>query len=457
MKFMRQYLLSLLLTFAMVTGSYAAADLGNTSVISPTDASNGSGTCPSWLGSAAPSTLDDSGRCLQGAIAREWQNRSFAVTSTGSANAYVVAYTVAPAALRTGQVYSFITNFANTGTATVNINTLGAKTIKKDVAGTLTALSSGDMGSGQYVMLAYNGTDMIWVNWQGAAASAASTSASGISELLTTTEVLTGTDTTRTATADSIAALWEAGSDVSDGAAITIGEGGYFNLITSTTAITSFSITTDKAGRTFRVRFDTARTLTHNATSLIIPGGANITTAQGDIAQIRSLGSGNVVVDWYTKASGLPVVETNTGMTLLSTLTTTSGTTQSATGLAASTYKKYYIEVDGVSFSSSVALTVAISGDNGSNYGTAVTISPALGAGSQTLNGSFEIGGINIPNRYGATLISGSIQNNNGASGLALATLLLGKNATGATGAVDAIQFAGGTFDAGEIRIYGVK
>ena len=30
MKFMRQYLLSLLLTFAMVTGSYAAADLGNT-------------------------------------------------------------------------------------------------------------------------------------------------------------------------------------------------------------------------------------------------------------------------------------------------------------------------------------------------------------------------------------------------------------------------------------------
>lgn len=155
---------------------------------------------PSWLGSAAPSTLDDAGRALQGAVAREWENRSFTITSSGSANAYVVAYTVAPAAYRTGQVYSFITNFGNTGSATVNINTLGAKTIKKDVAGTLTALSSGDMGSGQFVMLAYNGTDMIWVNWQGSAASAASESAAGVVELATDAETQTGTDTARAIT-----------------------------------------------------------------------------------------------------------------------------------------------------------------------------------------------------------------------------------------------------------------
>ena len=170
---MRKYLASLLLICMFTTGAYAAADFGNAAIISPVDASNASGTCPSWSGSAAPSSIDDSGRCFQGAAAREWQNRSFSVTSSGSSNAYVVAYTVAPAALRSGQVYSFITNFANTDTATVNINSLGAKTIKKDVAGTLTALASGDMGSGQFVMLAYNGTDMIWVNWQGAAGYAA--------------------------------------------------------------------------------------------------------------------------------------------------------------------------------------------------------------------------------------------------------------------------------------------
>ena len=389
MKFMRQYLLSLLLTFAMASGAYAAADLGNTAVISPTDASNGSGTCPSWLGSAAPSTLDDAGRCLQGAIAREYENRSFATTSSGSANAYIVAYTVAPAAYRTGQVYSFITNFGNTGTATVNINTLGAKTIKKDVAGTLTALSSGDMGSGQFVMLAYNGTDMIWVNWQGSASSTATASVAGISELATTTEVLTGTEAGAYAvTPDSLAALWEAGSDITDGAAITIGEGGYFNLITSTTAITSFSITTNKTGRTFRVRFDTARTLTHNATSLIIPGGANITTAQGDIAQIRSLGSGNVVVDWYTKANGQPVVASTSDVWVLDQTIATSNTATITSATLGATYKEIVVVLSAVAHGSSATFRIAIS-DDGTNYGAANAVSGA--ASTNDYNGWIDI------------------------------------------------------------------
>lgn len=131
--------------------------------------------------------------------------------------------------------------------------------------------------------------------------------AAGGITLASTTEQLTGTSSSKASTPDSVAALWEAGADITDGATITIGEGGYFNLITSTTAITAFTITTDKAGRTFRVRFNTIRTLTHNAASLILPGAANITTAAGDIAQFRSLGGGNVVCEWYTRASGLPL------------------------------------------------------------------------------------------------------------------------------------------------------
>ena len=258
------------------------ADIGNTSVISPTDASNGTGTMPSWLGSAAPSTIDDAGRALQGAVAREWENRSYP-TATGTAPAFVVTYTVAPAAYRSGQTYTITAHAAAVGSETLNVNSLGAKNIKKIVAGSKTAIAANDWYTGDKLSFVYDGTDMVWDN-RGSSESAASTSASGIVELLTTTELLTGTDTTRAATADSIAALWEAGSDISDGATITIGEGGYFNLITSTTAITAFTVTTDKAGRTFRVRFDTARTLTHNGTSLIIPGAANITTAQGDIA-----------------------------------------------------------------------------------------------------------------------------------------------------------------------------
>lgn len=134
-----------------------------------------------------------------------------------------------------------------------------------------------------------------------------STTTTGIVELATTTETLTGTDAARAVTPDSLAAYWEKGADNSGGATITLGEGGFFDLITSTTTITALAFTTDKAGRTAQLRFTTARTLTHNATSLILPTGANITTAAGDIATVVSLGSGNFVVSNYQRASGAPL------------------------------------------------------------------------------------------------------------------------------------------------------
>jgi hypothetical protein len=67
--------------------------------------------------------------------------------------------------------------------------------------------------------------------------------------------------------------------------------------ITGTTTITSFG--TADSGLMRNLRFAAALTLTHNASSLILPGGANITTAAGDTAVAISLGSGNwVVVDY---------------------------------------------------------------------------------------------------------------------------------------------------------------
>lgn len=72
--------------------------------------------------------------------------------------------------------------------------------------------------------------------------------------------------------------------------------------ITGTTTITGFG--TVAAGTRRTGRFTGALTLTHNATSLILPGGANITTAAGDRFSARSLGSGNWVVDWYQRANG---------------------------------------------------------------------------------------------------------------------------------------------------------
>lgn len=61
--------------------------------------------------------------------------------------------------------------------------------------------------------------------------------------------------------------------------------------ISGTTTITAFD--TIAAGAIRRLNFLGALTLTHNATSLTLPGGVNITTRAGDVAEFLSLGGGN--------------------------------------------------------------------------------------------------------------------------------------------------------------------
>lgn len=78
--------------------------------------------------------------------------------------------------------------------------------------------------------------------------------------------------------------------------------------ISGTTTITAFD--TIAAGAERRVTFSGVLTLTHNGTSLILPGAANITTAAGDVATFLSLGSGNWRCVDYQRASGLPVIVT---------------------------------------------------------------------------------------------------------------------------------------------------
>lgn len=76
--------------------------------------------------------------------------------------------------------------------------------------------------------------------------------------------------------------------------------------VTGTTTITAITLS---SGRERTVVFDGVLILTHHATTLILPGGENITTAAGDSMIVRGDGSGNVRVISYTKASGLPVID----------------------------------------------------------------------------------------------------------------------------------------------------
>jgi len=72
--------------------------------------------------------------------------------------------------------------------------------------------------------------------------------------------------------------------------------------VTGTTTITSLG--TVSAGIYKVLIFGGVLTLTHNATSLILPAGANISTAAGDVALVVSLGSGNWRCLFYQPKNG---------------------------------------------------------------------------------------------------------------------------------------------------------
>lgn len=108
-----------------------------------------------------------------------------------------------------------------------------------------------------------------------------------------------------------------------------------FVHVTGTTTITALG--TVQAGTRRIVVFDGVLTLTHNATSLILPSGANITTAAGDVASFVSEGSGNWRCVDYVRASGQPLVA-GTAVVALG-IACSDETTALTTGTAKATFR----------------------------------------------------------------------------------------------------------------------
>lgn len=104
-------------------------------------------------------------------------------------------------------------------------------------------------------------------------------------------------------------AFWgEKGADVASAATLTLGDDGdYFHITGSTGPITDIDFTTAKDGRRATLIFDSTPTINHNATTLKLPGGANITAAAGDRMIVRQDSGDNVIVEDYIKANGTPV------------------------------------------------------------------------------------------------------------------------------------------------------
>lgn len=94
---------------------------------------------------------------------RDHQNNEYVYAAASGTDTITISLAIAPAAYVAGQSFKFKAAATNTGSATLNVDGLGAKTLKKmDVAGgTLSTLDAGDIISGGIYTASYDGTDLL--------------------------------------------------------------------------------------------------------------------------------------------------------------------------------------------------------------------------------------------------------------------------------------------------------
>lgn len=178
------------------------------------------------------------------------------------------------------------------------------------------------------------------------------------------------------------------GADIASATTTDIGAAtGNFIHVTGTTTITGLG--TIQAGTERTVRFAGVLTLTHNATSLILPTGANITTAAGDTARFISEGSGNWRCVSYNRSTGVAVSTDGSGLTSIRSATvvapvaTTSGTSVTIASGLPSGIKQITINFEGVSTSGTSNPMIQI-GDSGGIEATGYTSASSVFTSSVT-------------------------------------------------------------------------
>ena len=164
---------------------------------STTAASNNSASPDGWPENMAPSGINNSARENMAAIRRLYGDWNGALASGGSGNAYTLSPNRTISAYAAGVGFVFMANHANTGAATLNVSSLGAKDIR-DRNGN--ALTGSEIAVSGVVDVVYDNSNGYFRATNIVANSASSTpSASetvqGIVELATAAEALTGSST----------------------------------------------------------------------------------------------------------------------------------------------------------------------------------------------------------------------------------------------------------------------
>lgn len=222
---------------------------------------------------------------------------------------------------------------ANTGACTINVNSLGVKSIRRTDS---TACDGGDITAGGIYELFYStATGFFHLSLNPNAATLTGGPVTSVNGL---TGAVTGIATTAANTFTGAQEL-PTGANVASAATINLDTAtGNRVHITGTTTITAVTLT--RGPRT--VIFDGVLTLTHHATTNNLPGAANITTAAGDRAIYESDGTTVYCVN-YIRASG-----SAGGLILLSTVTASGSATVDIESTFSSTYDSYILIGSGI-------------------------------------------------------------------------------------------------------------
>lgn len=109
-----------------------------------------------WQENQLPDTVNNSARVMMKREAEYLADIAGSLTTAGSSNAYTLTANSAFTALTTGLRVSASASFSNTGAATLNANSLGAKAIRKQGVSADVALVTGDIISGQVYHFVYS-------------------------------------------------------------------------------------------------------------------------------------------------------------------------------------------------------------------------------------------------------------------------------------------------------------
>jgi hypothetical protein len=169
------------------------------------------------------------------------------LTSVSGTDTITASASITPAAYAAGQTFRFVSAGANTGAATLNVSSLGAKAITKNGA---TALVAGDIPSGAAVTVVYDGTQFQLVAISGNVGTAVGTSlttsgsilVNGASGLIGYNTGAGGTVTQATSKTTDVTLNKPCGQVTMNNAALAAGATAVFGINNTTVALTDTAI-----------------------------------------------------------------------------------------------------------------------------------------------------------------------------------------------------------------------